>query len=121
MMKEAFTKQIGSQLGKYIKMDVSYPCYMRLCVEFPLHMALVPELKVKIKGRGIMNIMVRYENVSFFCFTCGRIGHAAQKCDQGELEEHGIRYGEELCASPPRRARVINTRQPDPRMIKPLF
>jgi hypothetical protein len=40
-------------------------------------------LKVKIKGRGIMNIMLTYENVSHFCFTCGRMGHVAPNCEEG--------------------------------------
>jgi hypothetical protein len=121
MMKEAVAKQLGSQLGKFIKMDVNFPGYMHVRVEYPLHMALAPELKVKIKGRGVMQITVQYENVSFFCFTCGRMGHAAVNCDQGEPEEQTVRYGEELCASPPQRARVITMRQPDLKVVRSLF
>jgi hypothetical protein len=70
MMKGAFAKQLGRQLGKFIGMDTRYPGYMRVRVDFPLHKALVPNLKVKIKGKGIMLITVRYENVPHFCFTC---------------------------------------------------
>jgi hypothetical protein len=121
MMKEAVAKQLGSQLGKFIKMDVNFPGYMHVRVEYPLHMALAPELKVKIKGRGVMQITVQYENVSFFCFTCGRMGHAAINCNQGEPEEQAVRYGEELCASPPQRARVITMRQPDLKVVRSLF
>jgi hypothetical protein len=33
---------------------VSFPGYMRVRVDYPLHKALVLELKVKVKGRGIM-------------------------------------------------------------------
>jgi hypothetical protein len=54
MMKEVYAKQLGSQLGKFIKMDASFPGYMRVRVDYPLHKALVLELKVKVKGRGIM-------------------------------------------------------------------
>jgi hypothetical protein len=73
-------------------------------VEFPMWKALVPQLKVKIKGRGHMHITIRYENVPHFCFTCGRMGHAAMNFEEEDAEEHGIKYGEELCASPWRRA-----------------
>jgi hypothetical protein len=63
MMKEVFAKQLGNQLGKFIKMDVCFPGYMRVHVEYPIHVSLVPKLKVKIKGRGVMQIILRYENV----------------------------------------------------------
>jgi hypothetical protein len=49
-------------------MDTRYPQYMHVCVEFPLHRALVAKIKVKIKCKGIMKITVRYENVSHLCF-----------------------------------------------------
>jgi hypothetical protein len=50
MMKAIFVKQPAGQLGKFIKMDVRFLGYMRVRVEYPPHKALVPELKVKIKG-----------------------------------------------------------------------
>jgi hypothetical protein len=49
-----------------------------------------------------MPIVVRYENVPYFCFTCGRIGHAAANCEQGEDEGQAIKFGEELRVSLPR-------------------
>jgi hypothetical protein len=63
MMKEAIARQLGGQVGKFLKMDVRYLGYMRVRIEFPLSKALVPRLKVKIKGRGIMEIYVKYDNV----------------------------------------------------------
>jgi hypothetical protein len=75
MMKEVFAKQLSGQLGKFLKMNLRFTGYMCVGVEYPLHKALILELKVKIKGRGLMLIIVRYENVPYFCFTCKRIGH----------------------------------------------
>jgi hypothetical protein len=86
MIKESFARQLGSQLDRFLKVDTRYPDYLRIWVEFPLQRALVPELTVKIKGRGLMHIMVRYENVPHFYFTCGRIGHAAMNCEEGDAE-----------------------------------
>jgi hypothetical protein len=63
--------------------------------------ALQPSMTVKIKGRGTMVISLRYENVPHFCFHCGCTGHAAVNYEQGEPEDRGVRFGEELCASPP--------------------
>jgi hypothetical protein len=120
MMKEVVFRQLENQLGKFVKMDVSFTGYMCVCVEFPLHKALVPELKVKIKGRGVMQITVQYKNVPFFCFTCSRMGHAVINCNRGEQEEQTVRY-EELRAFPSRRARVVTTRQQDLKAFRSLF
>jgi hypothetical protein len=80
MMKEAFAKQLGGQLGKFVKMDSRYPGYLRVRVEYPLRKALQPLMTVKIKGRGAMVISLRYENVPHFCFHCGCMGHVAVNC-----------------------------------------
>jgi hypothetical protein len=87
MMKKAFARQLWGQQGNFIKVETRFTGYMHVCVVYPLHKALVLELKTKIKGRGIMQIMARYENIPHFCFTCGGIGHAALNCEQEEIEE----------------------------------
>jgi hypothetical protein len=121
MMKEAFAKQLGSQLGKYVKMDIRYLGYMRVRVEFPLAKPLMASITVRIKGRGAMEIKLRYKNVPHFCFTCGRLGHTAINCDDEENEEGGCLFGEELRASPPKRVREISVKAVQARVVKPLF
>jgi hypothetical protein len=81
MMKEVVAKQLGERIGKFIRMDCRYPGYLRIRVEYPLEKTLLPQMLVRVKGRGQMPIMLRYENVSFFCFSCGRIGHAMINCE----------------------------------------
>jgi hypothetical protein len=105
MMTEQCAKQLGTQLGRYIKADSRFPGYMRIRVDYKLSKPLATELKVKIKGRGITSIMLKYENVPHFCFVCGRMGHAAANCEESVVEDQGIKFGEELRASPPRRAK----------------
>jgi hypothetical protein len=102
-------------------MDRRFPGYMRIRVHYPLVKPLMPELKVKIKGRGLMNIVVRYENVLHFCFSCGRIGHAAPNCVDGDVADQGIKFGEELRASPPRRTREIAVGPQAPHVARPFF
>jgi hypothetical protein len=121
MMKETLTQLLGGHVGRFIKMDPRYPGYLRVRVDFPPRKALVPQLKVKIKGIGLMHITVRYENVLHFCFTCGCLGHVAMNCDEGEAEDSGIKFGEELRASPPRRTRDLTIRQVTPSVARPLF
>jgi hypothetical protein len=119
MMKESFTRQLGGQLGKYVKADTRYPSYMRVWVEYPLEKALVPSLPVKIKGRGVIAISIKYENVSHFCFSCGRIGHATANCEEEEVQHQGVRFGEDLKASPPRRVKEIAVQRLSSNVARP--
>jgi hypothetical protein len=121
MMKEAVARQLGGQFGKYIKMDCRYLGYMRVRVEFPLNKLLVQQMKVKIKERGLMVITLRYENVPLFCFAYGRMGHAVNCEDEVQLDDQCIKFGEELRASPPKRAKEIMVKQVAASMVKPLF
>jgi hypothetical protein len=86
MMKENFATQLGGQIGKFIRMDVRYPGDMSVQINFPLAKVLIPELKVMIKGNGLMKIDVKCQNIPHFCFTCGRLDHATQNCDDGESD-----------------------------------
>jgi hypothetical protein len=81
----------------------------------------VSQFKVKIKGKGVITIDVRYENVPHFCFSCGRLGHAAQTCEEGEPEMAGTRFGEELRASPQKWVREITISQFASNVVRPLF
>jgi hypothetical protein len=58
--------------------------------------ALVLEAKVRIHGRGEMKVAIRYENVPFFCFICGRIGHSDKECLDSELGDGNLNFGAKL-------------------------
>jgi hypothetical protein len=90
-------------------------------VEFPLAKALVPSITVRVKGRGMMNIMIHYEDVPHFCFVCGRMGHVALNCEEDGTGDGSVKFGEDLRASPPKRVREINMKQVSPRVVRPLF
>jgi hypothetical protein len=120
-MMESHARQLGKRLGRSIKMDARFPGYLRVRVDFPLSKPLVQTPQIKIKGRGPMLIMLRYENVPHFCFSCGRLGHAAFNCDEGEAKDGSVKFGEELRASPPRRVREITIKSTTPGVVKNLF
>jgi hypothetical protein len=120
-MKESVATKMGGQLDRYIKMDTGYPGYVRVRVEYPIVKALIPSLTVKINGRGTTSILLRHENVPHFCFTCGCIGHAPLNCEEGEPEDDGIKFSEELRASPLRHIQEILVRQGATRVSRPLF
>jgi hypothetical protein len=67
-----------------------------------------------------MVIALKYEIVPHFCFSSGRIGHAAINCDNS-LEAHRVAYGEELRASPPRQTKEIMVKSRVSRVVRPLF
>jgi hypothetical protein len=47
MMKESCARQLGEQIGTFVKMDTRFPGYLRVRINFLLPKALMPELKVK--------------------------------------------------------------------------
>ncbi|MEJ2003229.1 MAG: DUF4283 domain-containing protein [Maritimibacter sp.] len=121
MKKENVARMLGEQVGSFIRMDTRYPRYLRVRVAYPIEKPLEPKIKVRVKGRGLMEILLRYKNVPHFCFSCGRIGHAVANCESGEGNGHEIRFGKELMASPPRRVREITMKSVTSRVMRPLF
>jgi hypothetical protein len=71
MMKEAVARQLSTELGKFVIMDGRSPGYLRVRVLFPLKQALVPQLKIKIKGRGCMVIKVSMKTYHNFASYVG--------------------------------------------------
>jgi hypothetical protein len=99
LRKEEHASRLGAQLGQVIIVNMSYPNYVRVRVRFPLANALVASMKVCIKGRGDIVVPIWYENVPFFCFFYGRIGHSDKECPDGEIGVGEVKFGVELRAS----------------------
>jgi hypothetical protein len=85
LRKEEHARGLGSQLGQVVRTDMSYPNYVRVKILFPLANALLASTKVRIRGTSDMDVIIRYENIPFFCFICGRIGHSDKDCPEGEV------------------------------------
>ena len=69
-------------------------------MDFPLAKPLRQVIEQKVKGKGSMVFMVKYENIPHFCFGCGRIGHAQEECPDEGHTEGGVFFGKELRCSP---------------------
>ncbi|CAN6381037.1 unnamed protein product [Urochloa humidicola] len=61
--------------------------FLRASVSLPLDEPLKPCVEARIKDLRVMSFEVDYENVPFFCFICGRMGHSKHECPEEEDEE----------------------------------
>jgi hypothetical protein len=107
LRKEEHARRLGAWLGQVVSTDMSYPNYVWVRIMFPLTNALIGSTKVHIRGRSSMVVMIRYENVPFFCFIYDRIGHSDKECPDGEVGAGVFGFGVELRASPPKRLREV--------------
>jgi hypothetical protein len=106
-MIESFARKLGESLGHVLTVDNSFPTYLRARIVFPLAKPLVPEIKMKVKGRGDMSVIIRYENVPHFCFGCRRLGHADREYPDVKIGEVILRFSVELRASPPKHTKQV--------------
>jgi hypothetical protein len=104
MMIDGFARALGGKVGRVLEIGEAHSNYKRVKVEFPLDRAILPKIQQKVKGYGVMEFMVKYENIPHFCFSCGRIGHAQQDCpDDDGGGEGDVQFGKVLQCSPQKR------------------
>lgn len=104
MKKESFVSALGAKVGRVMEIGEEVKDFKRVRVDFALADALKPSVRIKVKDRGFMEFEVKYEDVPYFCFCCGRIGHSERECPEEDLSLESARFGVGLRASPFKRA-----------------
>ncbi|GAU37344.1 hypothetical protein TSUD_395250 [Trifolium subterraneum] len=86
MMLETVGKGLANYIGEFVEYDKNnnksfWRKYMRVKVRVDVRSPLKIEKKIKLNGAKGSVVKFKYEKLSLFCFVCGRLGHAENKCE----------------------------------------
>jgi hypothetical protein len=110
LMKEKVGIQLANYIGAFVEYDKNnnssfWRQYMRLRVKVDVRQPLKKNTKVKNREGEWCEVKFKYEKLGVFCFVCGVMGHAENKCEVRFAMEHddGIReWSNEIRAEPRR-------------------
>ncbi|GAU39458.1 hypothetical protein TSUD_158890 [Trifolium subterraneum] len=77
---------LGNYIGKFVEYDKNnnssfWRQYMRIRVRIDVRQPLKKDTKVKDKNGKWCVVNFKYEKLGTFCFVCGIMGHAENKCE----------------------------------------
>ncbi|GAU33827.1 hypothetical protein TSUD_221650 [Trifolium subterraneum] len=86
MMLETVGKGLANYIGEFVEYDKNnntsfWRKYMRVKVRVDVRSPLKIEKKIKLNGGKGGVVKFKYEKLGLFCFVCGRLGHAENKCE----------------------------------------
>jgi hypothetical protein len=85
-MKEKVGTELANYIGAFLEYDKNnnssfWRQYMRIRVRIDVRMPLKKIAKVKDKEGRWCTVNFKYEKLGIFCFVCGIMGHAENKCE----------------------------------------
>ncbi|GAU36753.1 hypothetical protein TSUD_318520 [Trifolium subterraneum] len=83
---EEVLKGLANYIGEFVEYDKNnntsfWMKYMRVKVRVDVRSPLKIEKKIKLNGGKGGVVKFKYEKLGLFCFVCGRLGHAENKCE----------------------------------------
>jgi hypothetical protein len=86
MMIEKVGKGLANYIGEFVEYDKNnntsfWRKYMRVKVRVDVRSLLKIEKKIKLNGGMGGVVKFKYEKLGLFCFVCGILGHAENKCE----------------------------------------
>lgn len=87
---------IASKIGEPIATDKltcdrTHPSYARILVEVDATKPLVRTVLYKSPFGGVKEQVVEYEYEPYYCTKCHKIGHANEKCEEGDQQKKNAR------------------------------
>ncbi|MCI06737.1 hypothetical protein A2U01_0027797, partial [Trifolium medium] len=85
LMKERVGKTLANYIGSFLEYDKKnnssfWMQYMRVRVKVDVRQPLKKDTKVKNMAGEWCTVNFKYEKLGVFCFVCGIMGHAENKC-----------------------------------------
>jgi hypothetical protein len=98
LMKETVGTKLANYIGAFMEYDKNnktsfWRQYMRIRVKVDVRLPLKKDTKVKDRTGEWCTVNFKYEKLGVFCFVCGIMGHAENKCAVrfSMEEDNGIR------------------------------
>jgi 14-3-3 protein epsilon len=85
LMAEKVGRALANYIGSFVEYDKNnnssfWRKYMRIRVRVDVRQPLKKDKKVKSAGGDWCTVNFKYEKLGIFCFVCGIMGHAENKC-----------------------------------------
>jgi 14-3-3 protein epsilon len=112
LMKETVGTQLANYIGSFVEYDKNnkssfWRQYMRLRVKVDVRLPLKKNTKVKDRHGNWCTVKFKYEKLGIFCFLCGVLGHAENRCEirfTMDADEVTREWSNDLRAEPRRSA-----------------
>ncbi|GAU42644.1 hypothetical protein TSUD_398490 [Trifolium subterraneum] len=110
LMKEEVGRTLANYLGSFLEYDKNnnssfWRQYMRIRVRMDVRKPLKKDTRMKNKEGEWCTVNFKYEKLGVFCFICGIMGHAENKCEvrYAMEQDDGTREWTEDIRAEPRR------------------
>ncbi|PNY14674.1 hypothetical protein L195_g011358 [Trifolium pratense] len=118
LMKEKVGIPLANYIGSFVEYDKNnnssfWRQFMRIRVKLDVRLPLKKDTKVMNKEGKWCTVKFKYEKLGIFCFVCGVMGHAENRCEVRfslEQDDGSREWSSELRAEPRRQGGRMSSR-----------